>query len=74
MGLCQPLARLVRLGFGPSEGTTLLFSLDIDITCQQARVAQTGTPITEQKDAFAADGCCLLCVLSVGLFSLLADI
>ena len=37
-------------------------SLDLDITCQQARVAQTGTPITEQKDAFAAEGCCLCCV------------
>ena len=23
VGLCQPLERLVRLGFGPSEGTTL---------------------------------------------------
>ena len=37
-------------------------SLDLDITCQQARVAQTGTPITEQKDAFAAEGRCLCCV------------
>ena len=60
VGLCQPLALLVRLGFGPSdEGTTHFYnSLDFDITCRQARVAQTGAPITEQKDAFAAEGCC----------------
>ena len=46
------------LGFGPSEGTTHFYnSLDFDITCQQTRVAQTGAPITEQKDAFA-EGCC----------------
>ncbi len=24
VGLCQPLALLVRLGFGPSEGTRIL--------------------------------------------------
>ena len=60
VGLCQPLASLVRLGFGHH---TLLIFLNIDITCQQARVAQTGAPITEQKSAFAAEGCCLVCVL-----------
>ena len=37
-----------------------LLDRNIELTCQQARVAQTGTPITEQKSAFAAEGGCLV--------------
>ena len=46
----------------------------LTLTCQQARVAQTGTPIADKKMLDAAVGVRCLISLSVGLFSWLADI
>ena len=50
---------------------TLLVSFD---TCQQARVAQTGTQTQKEKVLLLLLLGCCLSVSSVGLFSRLADI
>ena len=78
VGLCQLLAPLVRLDIwstwqGPlwSRPRTLLVSFD---TCQQARVAQTGTQTQKEKVLLLLLLGCCLSVSSVGLFSWLADI
>lgn len=65
--------RTGELGFGPSVRDHLFSDPDATwartFTCQQARIAQTGTPIADQKELTAAVGAMLSALTSVGLFS-----
>jgi len=59
VGLCQLLALLVRLGFGPSDGTTLFYQICLDsaLPTNRPELHKLASRLTEQKDAYAAEGC-----------------
>ena len=78
VGLCQLLALLVRLDFWSTwQGPFWIWPRNLWAhfdTCQQARVAQTGTQTQKEKVLLLLLLGCCLSVSSVGLFSWLADI
>ena len=61
VGLCQPLALLVRLGFGPSEGPTLLIHWILTSPANRPGLHKLAPRSQNKSDAFAAEGCCLWC-------------
>ena len=78
VGLCQLLALLVRLDLWSTwQGPFWIWPRNLWAhfdTCQQARVAQTGTQTQKEKVLLLLLLGCCLSVSSVGLFSWLADI
>ena len=75
VGLCQPLALLGRLGFGPSEGTIHFWIETLNSPANRPGLHKLA-PRSQTKEGFCCCGVlsCVCVCFSVGLFSWLADI